>query len=197
MENKQITAVEDGKRYWISRSCVGSAIVVVKEDQEYSILISKRGKGADGAVGLWNLPGGYLDYGETLEECCSREVEEETGYKVYPNSFKLFKINSYPNCFYKNNIEGLCTNMTEPVSCFYVAMLDKKPTYLGPDHKKGEKDEVESSMFVSLHNLTIYDFAFNHFNVLMEYFRSIGEEYLVNLSMHLHNKCKNNFEDKK
>ena len=32
--------------------------------------------------GRWNLPGGHLDAGETLEGGAIREVEEETGYKV-------------------------------------------------------------------------------------------------------------------
>lgn len=30
----------------------------------------------------WLLPGGGLENGETLAECCAREIEEETGYVV-------------------------------------------------------------------------------------------------------------------
>ena len=32
--------------------------------------------------GLWCLPGGMVDPGETVAECCEREVLEETGLKV-------------------------------------------------------------------------------------------------------------------
>jgi len=32
--------------------------------------------------GLWCLPGGMVDSGETVAECCEREVLEETGLKV-------------------------------------------------------------------------------------------------------------------
>lgn len=32
--------------------------------------------------GKWALPGGFCDVGETTEECCAREVEEETGIEV-------------------------------------------------------------------------------------------------------------------
>ena len=32
----------------------------------------------------WILPGGSLEKGETLVECCTREVLEETGYLVEP-----------------------------------------------------------------------------------------------------------------
>jgi ADP-ribose pyrophosphatase YjhB (NUDIX family) len=32
--------------------------------------------------GLWCLPGGHMDPGESVEECCLREVFEETGLQV-------------------------------------------------------------------------------------------------------------------
>jgi ADP-ribose pyrophosphatase YjhB (NUDIX family) len=32
--------------------------------------------------GLWCLPGGHMEAGESVEECCAREVFEETGLQV-------------------------------------------------------------------------------------------------------------------
>lgn len=47
-------------------------------------------------TGVYMSPGGGLETGETLEECCVRELAEETGYKVKPlNPFVT--VNEY--CF--------------------------------------------------------------------------------------------------
>lgn len=42
--------------------------------------------------GLWNIPAGHVDKGETFEEAAKREGEEESGYKIEI----LRKIKSYP-----------------------------------------------------------------------------------------------------
>jgi ADP-ribose pyrophosphatase YjhB (NUDIX family) len=41
-----------------------------------SVLLGERGKGA--MVGLWSLPGGHVEPGETAREAAAREVAEET-----------------------------------------------------------------------------------------------------------------------
>jgi 8-oxo-dGTP diphosphatase len=39
-------------------------------------------KGAHGE-GTWSVPGGHLEFGETIEEGAKREVEEETGLEIF------------------------------------------------------------------------------------------------------------------
>jgi ADP-ribose pyrophosphatase YjhB (NUDIX family) len=44
-------------------------------------------RGARPAKGLWSVPGGAIDLGETVEECLKREVLEETGIKILVEDF--------------------------------------------------------------------------------------------------------------
>jgi ADP-ribose pyrophosphatase YjhB (NUDIX family) len=57
---------------------IGSCAVIFDEAHE-KVLLTRR---ADN--GLWCLPGGKMEPGESLEECCRREVFEETGLDVEP-----------------------------------------------------------------------------------------------------------------
>lgn len=59
------------------RPKVGVGIAVMKEGK---ILLGRR-KGAHGS-GAWSFAGGHLEYGEDVEACAKRELEEETGLKA-------------------------------------------------------------------------------------------------------------------
>jgi 8-oxo-dGTP diphosphatase len=58
--------------------CVGA---VIKDDAGRLLLIKR---GHDPGRGLWSLPGGRVEAGETDEEAVAREVREETGFIVVP-----------------------------------------------------------------------------------------------------------------
>lgn len=49
------------------------------------VLLIKRG--VEPSRGLWALPGGTLNLGETMEKCAAREVLEETGITIKVGKF--------------------------------------------------------------------------------------------------------------
>ncbi|KAL2061605.1 hypothetical protein VTL71DRAFT_6982 [Oculimacula yallundae] len=63
---------------------VGVGVFILQSPNEPSsnpsFLIGKR-IGSHGA-GTFALPGGHLEFGETVEECAAREVLEETGLRI-------------------------------------------------------------------------------------------------------------------
>jgi ADP-ribose pyrophosphatase YjhB (NUDIX family) len=58
--------------------CVGAII----KDGDGRLLLIKRGH--EPGAGLWSLPGGRIEAGETDEEAVIREIREETGLIVVP-----------------------------------------------------------------------------------------------------------------
>jgi ADP-ribose pyrophosphatase YjhB (NUDIX family) len=58
---------------------IGVGVVFACHDGKGKFLFAKRGKGARDGHGLWELPAGGLDYGETVEEGMLRELKEELG----------------------------------------------------------------------------------------------------------------------
>ena len=66
------------------------AIVV---DDKRRLLLVERGR--DPYKGKFALPGGFVEYGETVENAVSRELEEETGLKAKP--LEIVGVYSDPN----------------------------------------------------------------------------------------------------
>jgi len=65
-----------------------STVEAIIPNEKNQILLVKRASAPQ--VGWWALPGGYVDWNETLEHAVRREVQEETG--LQPVSAEFFKI---------------------------------------------------------------------------------------------------------
>jgi len=70
----------------------GAAVLVM--DQQDRLLLLQRTDN-----GLWGLPGGAMEPGESLQETAKRETKEETGLDV--EQLVLFDVFSGPELFYR------------------------------------------------------------------------------------------------
>ncbi len=62
---------------------------------EEKIYLQKRGLMKDESPGLWACSvSGHVDYGETYDEACIREIEEEVGITVTSTPKKIFKLDA-------------------------------------------------------------------------------------------------------
>lgn len=75
-ENKAASLQSQFENEWKKPSVTADGIVTKGNE----ILLIRRGK--DPFKGSYALPGGFLNYGERLEDCVVREVLEETGVKA-------------------------------------------------------------------------------------------------------------------
>ncbi len=63
---------------------IGVAAVVTSNGHDYGeLLLGRRGKEPN--KGMFVLPGGGVEDGESLEQALAREIEEETGLSIQPN----------------------------------------------------------------------------------------------------------------
>ncbi|MDP4144813.1 MAG: NUDIX hydrolase [Bacillota bacterium] len=58
----------------------GGVAVLAYEDKDTILMVQQFRKAID--KGIYEIPAGKLEYGEDIEACGRRELEEETGYKA-------------------------------------------------------------------------------------------------------------------
>lgn len=57
-----------------------AAVAIVTRAEDEKFLLVQRGE--DPGKGLWGLPGGFVEMGETVHDALRREILEETGYEI-------------------------------------------------------------------------------------------------------------------
>lgn len=70
---------------------VGVGAVIVNE--EGKVFLAKRGANVRNERGLWQIPGGGVEFGETLEDALKREVKEEHGIDI--EIIKLLSVSNH------------------------------------------------------------------------------------------------------
>ncbi len=98
----------------------------------------------------WALPGGFVDYGESLEEAVRREMKEETGLDL----LELKQFHTYSDPSRDPRFHTICTVFT--------AKAKGKP-------KAG--DDAADLKVVHLEDVEGMDFAFDHKKILQDYIK--------------------------
>lgn len=98
---------------------VAVAAIIVKNCK---VLVGKRTSGY--GSGTWALPGGKLEFGESLEECVRRELREETGVEMKNISF------------------GYVVDNITPEDNKHYVVIYMKGEYAGGDVRANEPDKI-------------------------------------------------------
>ena len=143
-ENKARSVTSQLENQWRKPSVTADGLVVKKG----KVLLIRRG--SDPFKGEFALPGGFLEYGETMEECVVREVREETG--IVSEIVDLFGVFSDPQ--------------RDPRGHFVTAVYHLKPK--GGRLKAG--DDAESAMWAEMTDLP--KMAFDHGEIIRMFVES-------------------------
>lgn len=147
----------NGKIYYVSRSVAVSMYAYCKDSRGmWCVLANQRGPGAPNNVGKWNVPCGYLDYGEDALHASIRECFEETGVKIPEDKPKMMGVNSTPN--------GGSENVSIRFACVLDGTIDDYPT----SDANCEPGEVTDIQWIPLSNVKQYQWAFGMWHKVID-----------------------------
>ncbi|MFQ3190065.1 MAG: NAD+ diphosphatase [Paraglaciecola sp.] len=122
---------------------VAASVAAIIEYQD-EILLTVRAK--EPSMGLLDLPGGFVDPNESLEEALSREISEELSLTITPSQFKYFS--SQPNTYYYKKIKY------NTLDTIFSIKLNIKPKILC------EVLEIQSAIWVKRNQINVDEMAF-------------------------------------
>jgi 8-oxo-dGTP diphosphatase len=140
-ENKADSLQSQFENGWRKPSVTADGIVIKNNE----IVLIRRGR--EPYMGSYALPGGFLDYGESLEDCVVREVLEETGLKT--EIVELVGVYSAPD--------------RDPRGHFITAVYHLKP--IGGNLRAG--DDAKDAEWTPLDRLP--KFAFDHGKIIQDF----------------------------
>jgi len=150
LETKEnsIICLSCGFQFYFNAAAATSCIIL----RDNQILLIERKK--DPGKGLLDLPGGFVDYYESLEQGMTRELKEEIG--VVPKSLKYFA--SRPNTYIYREV------LYHTVDCFFVGELSESCELVAGD-------DAAKLLWAKLSDINMDEFAF-------ESVKSVVSEFL-------------------
>jgi len=124
---------------------VGVGAIVIREGR---VLLVKRG--IEPSFGLWAIPGGCLDLGETIQEGAEREILEETGVVIRAGD----PVHTFD--FFERDREGRCR--------FHYVIVDVLADYVSGDVQAS--DDAADARWLSPDELDALPVAQNTLKVL-------------------------------
>ncbi|MCX6727754.1 MAG: NUDIX domain-containing protein [Candidatus Saccharibacteria bacterium] len=124
----EITIAEDEIDKLRGIDYIGVTINFLVHDGKGNILLQKRSKNCRDEQGRWDIGGGAVEFGETLDEAVIREVREE--YRTEPIELELNKVFTA-----LREHEGMKTHW---VGINYTVLVDPETVSIGEPHKADE-----------------------------------------------------------
>jgi ADP-ribose pyrophosphatase YjhB (NUDIX family) len=125
-------------------------IIETRTAEEQGIVLIERKNPPHG----WALPGGFVDYGESLEQAAVREAAEETGLKV--ELVELLGAYSDPDRDPRQHT----------ITTVFIARASGAP--------QGRSDAAQAQIFTA--NTLPAPLAFDHSRILKDYFKKRGQK---------------------
>ena len=140
----------NGEKLWYSRSLACNIGVFRINNDEYEVLACKRGQGCEFNKGLWNIPGGFIDFNENAAQCAIRELFEETGVKIPEKKVTFYRLSTNPR------------GVRQTMNASHYAFFEKEETLDWVFTTEfSENEETEEIKWIPLSDLNKYKWTHN------------------------------------
>lgn len=131
------------------------AVIYRRTDNEYEILLIQRKNPP--FQGKFALPGGFVEYGESVEEACIREVKEETNLDV--------KIERLIGVYSKPDRDPRGHTITAAFLC--IPIRNSNPS---------GGDDAKNARFFKISEILNMELAFDHKDIIRDALRYIKKD---------------------
>lgn len=147
IDKVRFAAVGLGYKELLDYKIPSVSVNAIIEDKGKVLLVKRR---KEPFKGYWSLPGGYVEYGESVEEALRREVKEEVGIdieidrllNVYSDPFRHIAKHTIAIVYKASIVNGKISN-NEEISDAKFFSKEEIPEILAFDHKKMIEDYLK------------------------------------------------------